>query len=318
MNSTEILANGTTSLSDVQSKLLHLLNAIIIMVSIIGISGNTVALYILTSSTKIKASKPYVLLMNQSLLDLIYCLIVILNISLTYHNVYKDMNGLWDSVLCHLFHSNLNSLIVLCGSSYNLVALSLDRMVSILWPIMHRIKSTRRIMLTSSVVSWIFGCIIMMPFSIPVNGIDSNNKCYYWDKYRLNTVYSKVHMILLNVVISIVPLLLMLSSFVIIYIRIATRKSNTNVKLNVIKMLTTCVCLFCACHIPRVVISIYSRFFPDEINAKDPLYIIAIALLQFNPIVNPIIYCLQYIDYKRELSKQFHRLLSLKINLYKS
>ena len=315
MDNTTMAANGSTSLHGIKFDLIsHILFAITLMMTIIGIFGNTVALFILTSSKKIKTSKSYILLMNQSAIDLLYCLIVILNIALINLLSWNNMNGLWDSVLCHVIYSNLNSGIVLCCSSYNLVALSLDRMVSVLWPIMHRINITRRNMLNLSVFVWILGCIVMMMFSIPVNGIKPNKTCYFWDNYQLNSTSYTVYMISFNMAISIIPLLLMLVSFIIIYIRISTTVSNTNVKLNVIKMLATCVCLYCACHIPRAIISIYHRFYENELIVDIQLFITSMMMVQLNAIVNPIIYCIQYVDYRKELRKRVDTLLGRTIN----
>ena len=289
--------------------LYYAIDVVLILIVMVGIIGNLIALYILSSSAKIRESKAYVLLMNQSLIDLLSSFLIIVNLAVKYRLPRHPMSSGWDSVMCHLFYNRLNTAMVMCCSTYNLVALSLDRMVSVVWPIGHRCKITRSNMVATSVLVWIFGITITTSFSVPVNGITPSGGCYYWNNYPSGGLFSKVFGVSFNVAQTILPMTAMTVAYAVIYARLVYGGARSRVRLNVVRMLATCVLAFVVCTFPRAFMSIYARLADRHDLISSHVFTFALIMLQCNSVVNPIIYSLQYQDYRKELNKQFRRLL---------
>ena len=286
-----------------------IMDVILLIISIFGVMANSTAMYILTSSVKIRKSKTYILLMNQSIIDLAITLQMILYLLFKYTITWYDMRSPMDFALCHVIHSQLNIAITTFCSSFNLVALSLERMASIVWPIIHRVYSTKYRNIILSVCIWISGTLVGIAFSFPVNGVHNiSAKCYYWDDFP-SKLHSQIYSVLFTCVFSVLPLLVMLISYTVMYMRISSRRLRNKIKLNVIKMLAYCVILYLVCHALRACLTIVSRFSGHNMHSKN-IFLVGIVFLQINAIVNPLVYSFQYMDYKEELKRQLYNIFS--------
>ena len=304
-NATSIL--NRTLLADDNSDLLpYLVDAVSCLVSVIGLIGNSIALFILTTSVKIKLSKSYVLLMNQSLLDFVNSALMIVSVSFKYLTSTDNMYGVRGWLLCHFVHSHMLVAVTVCASSYNLMAISLERMVSVVWPIWHRVHVNNRGLLSVCVGLWFSSTLATAAFAMPINGLTGNGRCYYWNDVP-SQLYDRIYSVLFNLTITLFPGGVMIAAYVCIYVRISSGGHGAGRKLNVIRTLTTCVVLFFACHVLRVVIDFSTRFTGWKLM-QGYVFIISIVLLQCNAAVNPIVYCCQYVDYRKELIRQFLKL----------
>ena len=296
----EITASGSNSMA-------YIVDSVLFLISVVGMVGNSVAMFILTSSVKIRKSKSYVLIMNQCLLDFTATLFMSIYFPFKYFRQWSNMSGIWDLIMCQVIYSQVCINVPILSSSYNLVALSIERMTSIVWPVFHKVRCTRRRTLIIAVSTWVFGFTISIAFSLPVNGINTvKRKCYYWNNFP-SPLHSQVYSFIYNIFLVFFPLLLMLSSYAVMYASISARRIRTGIKLNVARMLVTCVILFLCCHILKVTLVMISRFTSNNL-LESTMFIVAIILMQMNSIVNPFIYSLQYMDYKKELKRQFRKI----------
>ena len=293
--------------SDSSLVICYIVDGVLFFISIIGIAGNSVAMFILTSSVKIRKSRSYVLLMNQCLLDFTTTLFMITYMGAKYFGRWSSMTGSWDLIRCHVIYSQLYVTMAIFSSSYNLVALSVERMSSVVWPVFHKVRCTRRLTSIVAMSMWVFGFGIATAFGLPVNGIDPvNRKCYYWNHFpsRLN---SQIYSVLYNTFYSLLPLLMMLTSYAVMYASISSRRMCIDIKLNVARMLATCVLLFLCCHVFKVTLVMISRFTSNNLF-NSTIFVVGVIMVQMNSIVNPFIYSLQYMDYKTELRRQIYRM----------
>ena len=298
----EINANGSSSVA-------YIVDSILFFISWVGLVGNSVAMFVLTSSVKIRNSKSYVLLMNQSLLDFTTKLFMITYLPIKYLGHWSNMSGSWDLIMCHVIYNNLYVTIPKLSSSYNLVVLSLERMTSVVWPVFHKVRCTRRLTLIVSVITWVLGFGIATAFAIPVNGINPvKRQCYYWNHFR-SQLHSQIFSVMFNTFFFLLPLTAMLTSYAVMYTIISSRRMRPGIKLNV----ATCVLLFVFCHVIKFTLIMISTFSTTIIDLQSALFVVSIIMLQMNTIVNPIIYSLQYMDYKKELRRQFRK-MSGKVN----
>ena len=286
----------------------YIVDSILFIISMVGMMGNSVAMFILTSNVKIRKSKSYVLIMNQCLLDFTTTLFMITYIASNYLHNWSSMTGSWDLVMCHVIYSQLYVTMPIFSSSYNLVALSVERMISVVWPVVHKVRCTRRLTLIVAVSTWVFGFGIATAFAIPVNGINpSNRRCYYWNNIPSH-LHSQIYAVIFNMTYSLLPLSMMLTSYAVMYASILSRRMRLEIKLNVARMLATCVLLYVCCHVLKVTLVMISRFSTITIDLQGALYVVGNSMVQANSIVNPFIYSLQYMDYKKELKRQIRRI----------
>ena len=289
------------------SKLKLMLNITHMLIALIAIIGNSVALRVITCSADIRSCKSYILFINQCLLDggfgvfTIFCVIV----EYTLKNTNMKHNAL-DGFICSILHSDVLMAIVSCGAAYNLGAMSVERMISIVFPVFHRTRVTDHVIIGIGVLSWVLGMIVMIPLCIISNGVDPNGNCYYWNgfpDYRLTIS------IMLNSYLSVIPFMIMLIAFVAMFVRIKTMKLN--VRMAVIKVLASCVFMFFMFHALRNAFSVLSLVTNKGILwFRDPVYIIALLLIQCTSIINPIVYVVQYKDYRKELVRQVHQVMN--------
>ena len=188
-----------------------------------------------------------------------------------------------------------------------MVALSVERMTSVVWPVFHKVRCTRRMLLIVAVITWVLGFCLAIATAFPVNGINTTNrKCYFWNKFP-SRLHSQIYSVVYNSIIILLPILMMLTSYAVMYVSISSGRMRTGVKLNVARMLTTCVLLFICCYVLKVIMVMISRFTSNNLF-ESTIFVVEILMVQMNSIVNPFIYSLQYMDYKEELCRQFRRI----------
>ena len=292
-----------------------LIEVVMYFTSIVGLSGNSVAVYIIWSSTTIKQSKSYILLINQCLLDIIYNIVIIMYIGARQLLKNKNMSGNIDWCICSFVHSQVIAGIMLTSSSYNLSSLALERMICVLFPIFHRVKITESVLKKVAAFIWIIGPVIMFSLSIPSNTIAPDGTCYFWN--ALGPEWSVFISLATNILLSIVPFLIMIGAFAAMYIRI--HLLGVKVRMNVIRMLGTCVIFFFICHCLQSLFGIIMNLLTPNDSSwhTKPIYRFAQLLMQLNSLVNPFVYYVQYTDYRVELLYQFKRMLGLKPNSIK-
>ena len=321
-------APDTTAISETTGKarsVQDLLNWLYAGISLIGLLGNGIAIYVLTSSTTIRRSNCYTLLVNQSLVDIFTCLSTLFWLLTEKYVTRTQLTATtWNWFMCTYVHSQFPLATGVLISSYNLALLSLERMISIVFPVAHRIHGNAKNQRRVALLVWIAGVVLTVAYTTPTNGVTSNGGCFFWRRFP-SQLKAKVFAVSFTFGYTFLPVTGMLVSYTMIYWRIAigggttsgagsgsgASKSVDKVKLNVVKMLATCVLAYLGCHILRATISIASRF-GGRFSTSSPLYTVSLTLLQANSAVNPFVYMFQYREYKKELQSQIRKLLRLK------
>ena len=205
----------------------YLMTGFSIAIGLVGVLGNSASMYVMRSSRKINQSKSFTMLMNQCLVDCVMSVLVTSDLFL----MYALPSGDGGSFYCYVIHSTLMPTTMVLISSYNLVALSLDRMVSVVWPIRHRVLVTKRRWICVGI--WCYGLCLTLALSLPVNGPRDDGSCHFWNKFssRLN---AQVFSVIFNTFYRLLPIALMLVSYTVIYITVSTISNGSKVKMNVI------------------------------------------------------------------------------------
>ena len=275
-----------------------------LVILIVGVLGNTFSLFVLNYSCSIRKSRIYALLINQCILNLVCTLYLVCHITYTiiYITKIRIMTSNWDWMLCTFIRSEALSGIAACGSSYNLAASSFERCTSVLFPIAHRNIFTRKNIKRLCFSIWMLGFIIVIPHSILLNGISKIGFCNSWmvsSKRMAPLLLSSFYLFYF-----ISPLFIIIVSFIALYKRIIIRKLKA--KLNIIQMLFSCAVLYLMLQGQRIFISFVSIYY--TIHELNLIISLSVLLLSIGFSINPIVYAIQYTEYKYEIRRQFYRL----------
>ena len=293
----------------VSHNVMPIIRYIRLFILIVGFLGNIFAIFILSCSNSIRKSRIYILLVNQCLLNLVCTTYFLFLFPYNAMHVVKirTMSGNWDWILCTFVRSHSLPITSSCCSNYNLAASSLERCTSILYPIYHRNVFTRINVKRLCYLIWLLGFIIILPHAILLNDISIHGLCNYWKSSSKGKTY--IFESSLYIFYFIIPLFIIIVSFASLYNRIVIRKLKA--KLNIIKMLFSCSVLYLLLQGQRTCL----RFIELHYDLRESSEIISISLLLIYTTysINPMVYIIQYAEFKNEISRQFYKLRSKRV-----
>ena len=279
------------------------LNIIMISLGVVGLFGNGIAMNIIRKGRAIKKNSSYILLFNQSLTDFLSCSCIIFIIGVVHKIPTTDMSGVAVWLICMFVKTNFLAAVTTVMSSYNLSAIALDRMVSVVYPIFHRQHMDARFNIRVLISLWSFNVLIMLPFTISNNGINSRGICHMYTKLHNNAAIA--HTLAFETWALFTPLLVIMYS----YVRIVCKLYSSEVKLkrrgaDVLKTLLTVVVVYFSCAILRTTINVAKAFGRPFGGYDSTIVTLGFLFRTISFIVNPLIYTLQYKDYRTELKRQ--------------
>ena len=129
-----------------------------LVIGIIGVVANSFVILILGSSAKIRQKLVNTLIIHQSFVDLLTSVLLIG----TAHIDGLDQHGLdgfHADVYCFFLASKWPLWVMIDVSSFSLVFLNIERYISIVYPIYHHTKITRKKVLTLLPIVWFLGLL---------------------------------------------------------------------------------------------------------------------------------------------------------------
>ena len=124
-------------------------------------------------------------LIHQSVIDTIACILTIVQqILSTYSNTALP-------VICHLFGTKISSGMVLYVSTYNMIALTIERHSAITNPLHYDADKIRRRIPYVFTCTWIFASSMLL--FVPVSTIIRNDKCLMAFKVKVTVIICFMH-----------------------------------------------------------------------------------------------------------------------------
>ena len=282
------------------------INIIMINVGAVGLVGNGVALNVIRKGPSIRKNCSYILLFNQSLVDFLSCSYVVFLNAVVPIIPNTSMSGVVDWLICVLVKTHFVVAVTSVLSSYNLAAIALERMACIVYPIPHRRHVTARVQLRVALSLWSTTLVVMLPFTISNNGIDSRGTCHLFDKLRDRAAVA--HTLAFETWALLGPLAVIVYS----YARIVAKLYSSEVKLkrccaDVLRTMLTVVVVFFSCAVLRTTMNVAKAFGRPFGGHDSTVVMLGYLLRMISFIVNPLIYTLQYKDYRTELRRQAER-----------
>ena len=155
--------------------------AIKIIIGVTGLLGNVLVVVVVYKYTKLFQQVNAVYIINQSFIDaVVSALLIAVSLDRQYPN--HQQKGFKDEWFCKVWRSQILLWGMMTSSTYNLMAISLDRYMAIVHPVWHKVSFTKAKANASIVFIWMFGVAFSASFVIPTSGL-MNGRCiitYLW------------------------------------------------------------------------------------------------------------------------------------------
>ena len=238
-----------------------------VCIGLIGIFGNSFAVFILFRSAKSGNSKSgklvNVLLINQSVIDLTASMFLVMMGYNKTESVIASFSGWRADLYCKLIGSQLPLWMVSITSSWNLALVNLERYLSIVYPIFHKTGITKCHTVVSITVVWLIGPTFDFPYIYFTSGYRNGTfvTTGIWPNYTVAVVVGVIGLLVQVLLPLIIMIGLYLSMMKVIRTKIANHTSvNQNSKgnrltsrtRNILKNFSCCYLYFCCVLRPKL------------------------------------------------------------------
>ena len=282
-----------------------------ILIAVLGIVGNSVVICVLTKSMRKTYANIFIL--NQCGIDLMASVFIVA--TTTTHKSVDNLSGIWGELYCRLWLSDLFLWCFLVSSSYTLMALTFERYMSIVHPVLHRNLFSKSKVICLACASWIPGFLLYFCQLIPTTQI-IYGRCYPESNF-VNESWRKVTGVIMFVIQYLIPTLCYITCYSRIFICLRNRVAidgeasynaavmlKTRARNNVLKTLVIVVLSYIVCSSWNQLLFL-ARNFGVAINYKGTFYHFTVIAMFSNCCINPCIYAFKYERYRKELRALF-------------
>jgi len=289
----------------------------VLAIGIFGTAANALVLYALVAHHVRDAKKRAInlLIINQNLLDLSSCLLLVISVSIQINSPY--LTGAVGYFLCAMFLSDTATYCALYGSIINLVALTLERYLKVVHPFWSKKHLKRWMIQTAMGFAWIAGIAANAPPAFIASRVEYGTCVSYFESQESDWILGSCYL----VIFFFVPLIL----FVYCYGRIvvvmrrqmrvmaghnvegsaqmnASQAQNKRIKWNIIKTMIIVSVVFVACWLPNNILFLVLSFSVQNSSLVVGYYP-TVFLAYLNICVNPFIYALKHEGVKSQLAR---------------
>ena len=180
------LRNETIPARIIQAyEVMPVLTAIKLVIGCTGVLGNALVVIVIMKYRKLFQQVKSVYIINQSFIDATVSAILISTLFIRKSTVPIAL--LQNSLFCKLFLSQFHLWGLMLSSTYNLMAISIERYMAIVHPLWHKVSFTKTKANALLVFIWLFGVLFVGSFTIPTSGV-LRGRClptYFWPSRRV-------------------------------------------------------------------------------------------------------------------------------------
>ena len=283
------------------------------LIAAIGIIGNLMVIFVMVKSSAMRNTYTNILILNQSSIDFVASILILLT-TVMRKPVY-DLSGVAGELFCRLWLTDLPLWSLLISSSYTLMALTLERYMSIVHPITHFNWFSKRKVLVMAVVAWSPGFVLNSFFIVLTSRVvDGRCKaCLFF----VSDSWKRAAGVIVFVIQYLVPTLCFITCYsrIFLYLRRrveaepqasgnAAAAEKARVRRNVLKTLVIIVVCYIVCNSWNQFAFLAFNFGVD-LDYTGTFYHFTVILMFANCCINPVVYTVQYQRYKTELRKLF-------------
>ncbi|XP_073457998.1 chemerin-like receptor 1 [Aquarana catesbeiana] len=252
------------------------------VISLLGIAGNSLVIWFV--AFKMKKTVNSVWFSSLAFADFTFCLLLPLLVS------YVALGSHWPfgTFICKLglFAAYLN----MCASVLQLTVISIDRCISVVFPVWCQNHRTVRLAMKVALAVWIVSILLNIPYLINTHADDSDENvvtCY--KEYSMQ----RAQVIIRFIVLFVIPFTIIIFCYTVIFLRIQRNRRLTSTK--PFKVIAAVIISFFICWLPGHVFSLLRSYGSDTWNHNFRLVIyigqLLSTLLAFsNSCVNPLLY----------------------------
>ncbi|XP_071788551.1 galanin receptor 2b-like [Asterias amurensis] len=275
------------------------------IIACLAVLGNSMVITVMVSRQRSFNSFTNRLILHQSVIDTIAGVVFFLHKVIRPVEMTVTLEGnVYDQLVCRLISSDFLLWAVNIASTYNLVIISLERLVATCYPVKYRNTVSSAWLKYAIGASWSLGIVyashLIMVFE------PNNGRCRDVD------VQLGIRLMAGSIVLSVeyfIPLIIIVVSYTKIVIMLSKKLDKpVNVrqhrlieaKNNVLTTVILAGVMFVICWTPNEYDYMKALFFLEFWD--ETIYDALTGLLACNMFVNPIIYCLNYKHFRRQLS----------------
>lgn len=292
-------ANASSETIVPNAPVLYLVGAVTI--GVVGIIANGVLSFLLFYNKKTRKGTCNVLILNQTLIDLVACLLLLVTFATKIPTIY--LTGMSGRVYCKLFGSNAMFATGINASTTGLMVITLERYMKIVHSLVYKKRYRAWLQDVALAFPWIYSIVITFPILMAASDV-SSGQCLaasYWSASWYQQVYGLATVVW--------KFLLPLSVFLFCYAKIlllmkaqsrihAAMSSNIGQILlarserNIIKTLMFVVGCYVLAYSP-----FYTYYTMAHLGAGDltnSTYYLVASISHLNMCINPFIYAIKY------------------------
>ena len=181
-----LCSNCTTSASDADANAIiadDILYIIYILIGSLGCPANLLVVVVIMTYPTMRKLQTNMYIVNQSLIDATVAMFLILT------TAFQDNGGILvkgkvaDETYCRLWLTKMPLWGMLVSSTYNLVALTIERYLAVVHPIWHKLKFGKDKVLVSVAIAWVIGPLFNIAYMHPTAAVLENGACSVYDQY---------------------------------------------------------------------------------------------------------------------------------------
>ena len=283
------------------------------VIAALGIVGNGVAIFVISHSLSMRQKFTNILILNQSIIDFVTSVLILISKSGKISN--KNLSGLGGDILCNFWITEFPLWSFMVSSSYNMMALTLERYMGIVHPMFHHSFVSRTKIILLAGAAWWPGPILKLCFLVPTVGV-INGRCIVMPKYA-STSWKKICGVMLFFFEYLLPIAVFVTCYSMMFtclrnkvhphaVNVGNEVSvpNARARRNVLKTLVLVVVAYLLCNSFNE-ISFLAFNFGAQLDFTSYYYNFTVIAMFANCCINPFLYALQYRPYQIELRKAF-------------
>ena len=274
----------------------------LLMCGTISVLGNGFVLYVFYRTEPMRKQTANLFLINQSVIDGTAGAILLANTTLDSLPEWVIRRPILYELYCRLWLSKVFMWSLFTASTYNIVAVTVERFACIMFPIAHRTYVTRRALLAVMVCEWLFGFAFSASYIISSSGVVCG-RCMLYSLYPSLMVQRYVGLLIVTVQY-VFPLTVVTVCYAAIFKRLTrSRPSGRNpmrqnsasvrVRRNVVKTLMTVSVCFVICWTPNQAYYMAHNF-GLRVEFESTVYNLSVVMVLVNCCCNPLVYSLTY------------------------
>ena len=289
----------------------------VLAIALVGTAANATVLYALIANYARDTKKRAInlLIINQNLLDLSCCLLLLISVCIQIGNIY--LSGALGYFLCLFFVNDTFVYCALYGSIINLVAVTIERYLKVVHAIWSKTHLKRWMIHAAISFAWIGGIVSTIPPYFIISHVEEGFCLVYFEFPESEYIYGACNLVLFFIF----PLIIFIYCYgrmVVVMKRqmrvmaghnvegssqmTASQAQSKRIKWNIIKTMIIVTVVFIVCWLPYNFLFLILTVAPQSGNLAVGYYP-AVFVVYLNICMNPFIYALKHEGVKHQLAR---------------